>query len=212
MPKTIAIPEAAIVSDAEGAFEQALVAVRACRLCAADLPLGPRPVVHVKPEARLLIMSQAPGTAVHETGLSFNDRSGDRLREWLGITREEFYGNRHLGIMGMGFCYPGVDANGGDKPPMKICAPTWHPQLRPLMPKVELSLLVGHYAQVYYLGQSRKESMTATVRAWREYLPEFLPLPHPSWRNTAWLRKNPWFARDILPDLRRRVRRLLATG
>ncbi len=204
MPKTIAIP------DLDDSLAQALAALRACRLCAASLPLGPRPVVHIKPQARLLILSQAPGTAVHETGLSFNDRSGDRLREWLGITRDEFYGNPRLGIMGMGFCYPGVDANGGDKPPMKICAPTWHPRLRPLMPQVELSLLVGHYAQVYYLGGGRKDSMTATVRAWREYLPDFLPLPHPSWRNTAWLRKNPWFAREILPELWRRVRRLLA--
>jgi len=191
------------------ALAKALVEVRACRLCAADLPLGPRPVLHVAPEARLLVLSQAPGTKVHETGMTFNDRSGDRLREWLGITREEFYGNRRLGIMAMGFCYPGRDRNGGDKPPMKICAPTWHPRLRPLLPKVELSLLVGQYAHDYYLGPRRKKTLTDTVRAWREYMPEFLPLPHPSWRNTFWLKQNPWFEREVLPELQRQVKRLL---
>src|SRR5215469_3280308 len=140
MPKTIVKPSSS-TSDANGAFAEALAAVRACRLCAAEVPLGPRPVVHVKPGARLLILSQAPGTLVHETGISFNDRSGDRLREWLGIGRDEFYGNPRLAIMGMAFCYPGVDANGGDKPPLKICAPTWHPRLLPLMPHLELTLL-----------------------------------------------------------------------
>lgn len=187
-----------------------LAEVRACRLCVAELPLEPRPVLHVALEARLLLVSQAPGTKVHDTGLSFNDRSGDRLREWLGVSRDEFYGNARLGIMAMGFCYPGRDANGGDKPPMKACAPTWHPRLRPLLPNVELALLVGQHAQAYYLGRRRKSTMTATVRAWREYMPEFLPLPHPSWRNTFWLKQNPWFAREVLPELRRHVKRLLA--
>ncbi len=189
---------------------KALAEVRACRLCARDLPLGPRPVVHLAPEARLLLLSQAPGTKVHETGMSFNDRSGDRLREWLGIDRDEFYGNKRLGIMGMGFCYPGRDDRGGDLPPMKICAPTWHPRLRPLLPKIELSLLVGQYAHVHYLGARRKATLTDTVRAWREYMPEFLPLPHPSWRNTFWLKANPWFEQDVLPELRRQVKRLLS--
>jgi uracil-DNA glycosylase len=183
--------------------------VRACRLCAADLPLGPRPVLKIAPDVRLLIVSQAPGTKVHETGLTFNDRSGDRLRDWLGISRDEFYGNPRLGIMGTGFCYPGVDARGGDKPPMKICAPTWHPRLLPLLPEVKLTLLVGQYGHAYCLRERRKATLTETVRAWREYLPEFLPLPHPSWRNTAWLTKHPWFERETLPDLRRRVKRLL---
>jgi len=206
MPKPIAIP------DVDSAFAQALAAVRSCRLCAAELPFEPRPVVHARPAARLLVLSQAPSTAVHATGLSFNDRSGDRLREWLGITRDEFYGNPRFGVMGMGFCYPGRDAHGGDKPPPKICAPTWHPRLRPLLPKVELTLLVGHHAQLYYLGRRRKATLTATVRAWRDYMPEFLPLPHPSWRNTGWLKQNPWFASEILPELRRQVRRLLTLG
>jgi uracil-DNA glycosylase len=184
-------------------------AARACRLCADELPLGPRPVFHLDAEVRLLLISQAPGTKVHETGLPFNDRSGDRLRDWLGIDRETFYGNRRFGIMAMGFCYPGVDARGGDRPPMKICAPTWHPRLLPLLPRVELKLLVGQYALQRYLGERRRDTLTATVRAWREYLPEFLPLPHPSWRNTHWLKLNPWFEREVLPVLQRHVRRLL---
>lgn len=187
----------------------AIKAARACRLCAGELPLGPRPVFHLDTRVRLLLISQAPGTKVHETGLPFNDRSGDRLREWLGIDRETFYGNKRFGVMAMGFCYPGVDARGGDKPPLKICAPTWHPRFLPLLPRVELKLLVGQYALARYLGSRRRDSLTATVRAWREYGPEFLPLPHPSWRNTAWLRKNPWFEREVVPELQRRVRHLL---
>ena len=194
------------------ALTKALADVRACRLCAADLPLGPRPVLHVHAQTRLLLLSQAPGTRVHETGLTFNDRSGDRLRDWLGITREQFYGNKRLGVMAMGFCYPGRDARGGDKPPMRICAPTWHPRLRRLLPQVELSLLVGQYAIDYYLGARRKASLTETVRAWREYMPDFLPRPHPSWRNIGWLKHNPWFERDVIPELRRQVKRLLAPG
>lgn len=187
----------------------AMKAARACRLCADELPLGPRPVFRVTSQTRLLLISQAPGTKVHETGLPFNDRSGDRLRDWLGIDRETFYGNPRFGIMGMGFCYPGVDARGGDKPPMKICAPTWHPRLLPLLPRVELKLLVGQYALVGYLGARRRESLTATVEAWCAFLPEFLPLPHPSWRNTAWLKKHPWFEHEVVPVLQAHVRRLL---
>jgi uracil-DNA glycosylase len=191
------------------ALEEAVAAARACTLCAKELPLGPRPVLLVRPTTRLLIVSQAPGTRVHETGLPFNDRSGDRLRDWLGIDRDTFYGNERLGIMGVGLCYPGVDEKGGDKPPMKICAPTWHPRIRPLLTEVKLTLLVGSYAQAYYLGKQQRGSMTETIAAWREYLPEFLPLPHPSWRNIAWLKRHPWFERDVLPMLRKRVRKLL---
>jgi uracil-DNA glycosylase len=156
-----------------------------------------------------LLVSQAPGTKVHESGLPFDDRSGDRLRDWLGIDREEFYGNPRLGFMPMGFCYPGRDKHGGDKPPTKICATTWHPRLRPLLPNVEMTLLVGQYAVARYLGARRKASLTETVEAWRDYVPEFLPLPHPSWRNTGWLKRHSWFERDIVPELRRQVRRLL---
>jgi uracil-DNA glycosylase len=187
----------------------AMKAARACRLCAEDLPLGPRPVFRIDAQTRLLLISQAPGTKVHHSGLPFDDRSGDRLRDWLGIDREIFYGNKRFGLLPMGFCYPGVDTRGGDKPPMKVCATTWHPLLRPLLPHVELTLLVGQYAMARYLGTRRRETLTATVAAWRDFLPDFLPLPHPSWRNTAWLKRHPWFERDIVPELQRRVRRLL---
>jgi uracil-DNA glycosylase len=197
-------------SPAALTLDRVLAEARACRLCAKELPLGPRPVLKVAAEATVLLVGQAPGTKVHESGKPFDDASGDRLRDWLGIDRAVFYGNPRLAIMPSGFCYPGRDARGGDKPPMKICAPTWHPRIRPLLPKVRLTLLVGGYAQVFYLGQGGKDSLTATVRAWREYLPEFLPLPHPSWRNTGWLKRNPWFEREIVPALRERVRTLLA--
>ena len=192
-------------------LEDAVAAARACTICAKDLPLGPRPVLLVRATTRLLIVSQAPGTRVHETGLPFNDRSGDRLRDWLGVDRDTFYSHPALGIMGVGLCYPGVDAKGGDKPPMKICAPTWHPRIRPLLTQVKLTLLVGSYAQDFYLGPRRKASMTETIAAWKDYRPDFLPLPHPSWRNIAWLKRQPWFERDVVPFLRRRVKALLKT-
>lgn len=188
----------------------ALAAARACRLCAADLPLGPRPVLLVRPEARVLIIGQAPGTKVHESGLPFTDRSGDRLRDWLGIDRAVFYTHPAIAIMPMGLCYPGRDRHGGDRPPMKTCAPTWHPRLRPLLPHVELTLLVGSYAQARYLGDRRGPTLTHTVAAWKEFLPEFVTLPHPSWRNTGWLRRNPAFERELVPWLRARVAALLA--
>jgi uracil-DNA glycosylase len=185
-----------------------LAEARACHVCT-DLPLGPRPMVRGHASARLLIISQAPGTKVHETGLSFNDRSGDRLREWLGTDRDVFYDEGRIAIMGMGFCYPGRDPNGGDLPPRKECAPLWHPRLRPLYKNVALTLLVGSYAQAFYLKDRRRPTMTETIAAWREYGPEFIPLPHPSWRNTGWLKKNPWFEAELLPTLRRRVRALM---
>ncbi len=190
-------------------LDLALAEARACRLCAADLPLGPRPVLRASATARLMIVGQAPGTRVHASGIPFNDPSGDRLRAWLGIDRETFYDKRRLAILPMGLCYPGQDARGADKPPMKICAPTWHPRIRPLLPKLELTLLVGLYAQARYLGPARKKSLTETVQCWRDYGPAFLPLPHPSWRNTAWLKRNPWFEAEVLPELRRRVATLL---
>ncbi len=185
-----------------------LAEVRACRLCADSLPLGPRPVLRASPSARLLIVGQAPGTRVHETGIPWNDRSGDRLRLWLGLDSERFYDERQVAIIPTGFCYPGRDAKGGDRPPRPECAPLWHPRLRPLLPAVRLTLLVGIYAQAYYLGR-RQVSMTKTVEAFRDTLPEVLPLPHPSWRTTLWERRNPWFAADLLPELRARVSALL---
>ena len=187
------------------ALTAALAEVRACRVCAAHLPLGPRPVLRASRSARLLIVGQAPGTRVHQTGIPWNDPSGDRLRDWLGVDRETFYDERRIAIVPMGFCYPGVDRNGGDKPPRPECAPLWHDRLLGLMPAVELTLLVGMYAQRRYLGRRAGRTLTETVRAWRDYLPDHLPLPHPSWRNTAWLRKNPWFEAEIVPYLRQRA-------
>jgi uracil-DNA glycosylase len=182
---------------------------RACRLCEKELPLGPRPTFIARETARLLIVGQAPGTRVHETGIPFNDRSGDRLRQWLGFGRETFYDESRIAIIPIGLCYPGRDAAGGDRPPRPECAPLWHPRLRAALPRIALTLLVGSYAQVFYLGGRRRRTVTETVHAWRDYLPEFLPLPHPSWRNTGWLGRNPWFEAELLPDLRAAVARAL---
>lgn len=184
-------------------------AARECRLCADRLPLGPRPILRVSTTARLLLISQAPGTKVHETGLSFNDRSGDRLRDWLAMSRETFYDESRVAILPMGLCYPGRDAHGGDLPPIRDCAPLWQPRLRPLLPRIELTLLIGSYAQRFYLKGRAKPTLDATIRAFLDYLPEFLVLPHPSWRNTGWLKRNPWFEAELLPELRRRVKRLV---
>jgi len=191
-------------------FDALLAEVRACTHCAAYLPLGPRPIVRGRPNARLLIISQAPGTKVHETGLSFNDRSGDRLREWLAIDRDTFYDESRVAVMGMGFCYPGRNAKGGDLPPRPECAPLWHPRLRPWFSDVRLTLLVGSYAIRYYLPESRRQPMSATLLRWREFLPEYFVLPHPSWRATLWERRNPWFLTEALPTLRRDVAAALA--
>jgi uracil-DNA glycosylase len=191
----------------------ALVArVRACAVCVPHLPLGPRPVLRGRPSARILIVGQAPGTKVHETGIPWNDPSGDRLRDWLGLERSAFYDERRIAIVPMGLCYPGRLPRGGDAPPRPECAPLWHPPLRAALPRVALTLLVGSYAQASYLGRRRQASMTETVAAWRDYLPDFIPTPHPSWRTTAWLRRNPWFAAELLPALRERVHALLDLG
>ena len=196
-------------ADAATALAQTLTEARNCRVCAAHLPLGPRPVMRASVTARLLIVGQAPGTRVHKTGVPWNDPSGDRLRLWLGLDRHIFYDERRIAIVPMGFCYPGVDRSGGDAPPRPECAPLWHDRLRRHMPRIALTLLVGRYAQQHYLGPRGKRSVTATVHAWREFLPEFLPLPHPSWRNTGWLKHNPWFEAEVLPALRRSVEDLV---
>lgn len=182
--------------------------VRACRLCAAGLPLGPRPVLRASKTARLMIVGQAPGTRVHETGIPFNDPSGDTLRLWLGLDRDAFYDDSRIAIVPTGLCYPGKGPS-GDAPPRPECAPLWHPQLRAAMPRIELTLLVGAYAQAYYLGERRGRTLADTVRNWRSYLPQFLPTPHPSPRNRLWLGKNPWFAAEVIPELRRRVKALV---
>ena len=185
----------------------AAAAARACTLCADRLPLGPRPVLRVSTTARLLIIGQAPGTKVHACGIPWNDPSGERLRDWLGIGPDIFYDESRVAILPMGLCYPGVLPNGGDAAPMKICAPTWHPRLLPLMPEIALTLAVGSYAQSHLLGAGK---MADRVRDFRRYLPNLLPLPHPSWRTIGWERRNPWFTSDVLPTLRAAVRDLVS--
>jgi len=186
-------------------LEEALAAARACRQCAAHLPAGPRPVLRAAASARLLIVGQAPGTRVHASGIPWNDPSGDRLRLWLGLDRDIFYDETRIAILPAGLCFPGIDPRGGDRPPRPECAPLWHPRVRAHLPHVEMTLLVGLYAQKYYLGARRRGSLTETVRAWRDCLPAFLPTPHPSWRVNGWLKRNPWFEAEVLPEARRRV-------
>ncbi|WP_336976756.1 uracil-DNA glycosylase family protein [Brevundimonas nasdae] len=186
--------------------------IRACRACAGVLPHTPRPVVRVFPETRLLICGQAPGRRVHESGLPFTDPSGDRLRDWMGVDYETFYADPRIGVAAQAFCYPGTAPKGGDYPPPTRCAALWRPQLLEALPQMELTLLVGSYAQAWALSDRAKRTMTDTVRAWREYAPDLLVLPHPSWRNTAWLKKNPWFEAEVLPYLRERVRRILTSA
>ena len=190
-------------------FAALLARVSTCRVCAEHLPLGPRPTLQALPTARLFICGQAPGTKVHESGLPWNDASGERLRAWLGLEREVFYDPRRVALIGVGLCYPGRLPQGGDAPPRRECAPLWHPPLRAALPHIRLSVLVGSYAQAYYLGKRRQASLSETVRAFRDYLPQVIPTPHPSWRTTAWLARNPWFASELVPELQKRVRALL---
>lgn len=192
-------------------LDDVLSDIAACRACAPELPHDPRPVVRVSAETRLLICGQAPGRRVHESGLPFDDRSGDVLRAWMGIDRATFYGHPAIGVAAMAFCFPGTDPKGGDYPPPPRCAELWRPRLLQALPQVELTLLVGGYAQRWSLEQSRARSMTDTVARWREHLPAVIPLPHPSWRNTAWVKRNPWFEDEVTPYLRARVAELLAT-
>lgn len=184
--------------------------IAACRACAGELAHEPRPVVMVSPETRILICGQAPGRRVHESGAPFTDPSGDRLRGWMGVDSAAFYGDSRIGVAAMAFCYPGTSPKGGDYPPPKRCAELWRRPLLSALPNVELTLLVGSYALPWALGDRMKSDMTETVRAWREYVPDILPLPHPSWRNTAWLKRNPWFEAEVVPYLRDRVRGILA--
>lgn len=189
-------------------LDRLLEEIRACRICEAHLPLGPRPILQAGAGARLLIVGQAPGTKVHATGIPFNDPSGDRLRRWLGVDRGVFYDRERIALVPAGFCYPGK-GSGGDLPPRSECAPAWQEKVRRHMPRIELTLLVGQYAQAHYLGGRRQETLAATVRAYREYLPAFWPIPHPSPRNILWLKRNPWFEAEIVPALQAEVRRLL---
>ena len=180
-----------------------LAEVRACTVCAEHLPLGPRPIVQVHPAARILIAGQAPGRRVHETGIPFNDASGERLRSWLGMSREVFYDPRQVAILPMGFCFPGTGRS-GDLPPRPECAPTWRATLLSRMKKLQLTLVIGQYAQVYHLPRGGS-SLTEVVQGWREFWPHTVPLPHPSPRNNLWLKRNPWFEEELIPVLRERV-------
>jgi len=185
---------------------QLLEDIRACRLCA-DLPHGPRPVLQAGGSARLRIVGQAPGRKVHETGVPWNDVSGDRLRRWLGLTPAQFYDPAKVAIIPMGLCYPGKAAS-GDNPPRRECAPRWHDRLNAELPDIGLTVLVGQYAVAHYLAD-RKATLTDTVKAWRDYLPSgWLPLPHPSPRNQPWLVKNPWFETELVPHVQAAVRAL----
>lgn len=187
-----------------------LADIRACRACAPELPHEPRPVVRVSPETRILICGQAPGRRVHESGLPFDDPSGDRLRGWMGVDRETFYGDPRIGVAAMAFCYPGTDPKGGDFPPPARCAALWRERLIAELPKVELTLLVGWPAMRWKLTDRAAASMTDTVAAWREHLPGDLVLPHPSWRNTGWLKRQVWFEENVVPYLQGRVAKLLS--
>jgi len=185
-------------------FEKLLKDVKSCTICK-DLPLGPQPLLQVHPDAFILIAGQAPGRKTHEIGIPFDDASGKRLRDWLGIDRKTFYSPQKIAILPMGFCFPGT-GKGGDLPPRAECAPAWRDQLTSHLPNIRLTLVIGQYALDHYLGSRRKKNLTETVRAWQEYLPDVLPLPHPSPRNNIWLRKNPWFETDVLPFLQKIVR------
>lgn len=191
-------------------LETLLGEIRACRACAGEFAHEPRPVVRVGAETRLLICGQAPGRRVHESGLPFDDPSGERLRRWMGVDRDTFYGHPAVGVAAMAFCYPGTDPAGGDRPPPARCASLWRERLIAALPRVELTLLLGRPAQVWALARGARRSMDETVRAWREHLPQVLVMPHPSWRNTAWLKRNPWFEAEVTPYLRARVAALLA--
>ena len=186
-----------------------LTEVRACDLCAPNLPLGPRPTLAAAPGAKILIIGQAPGTAVHATGIPWNDPSGGRLRGWLGVQPQDFYDASKFAIMPMGFCYPGRLHRGGDAPPRPECAPAWHEKMLAALPEIQLTVLIGMYAQNYYL-EARRRTLTETVTNWREFGPEIIPTPHPSWRTTAWQKKHPWFEAELVPELQRRVKALIA--
>jgi len=179
--------------------------IEACRVCAAALPAGCRPVVRLGASATLLIISQAPGTLAHASGVPFEDPSGNRLRQWTGISKEVFYDTARVAIMPMGFCFPGTGKS-GDLPPRPECAPLWHERILAQLPAIRLTLLVGAYAQKRYLPAARKLPMTEIVRGFSNYGPEFFPLPHPSWRSNVWMQRNPWFVAEVLPALRARLR------
>lgn len=188
-------------------MEQLIAEIRSCRICQAHLLHGCRPILQVHPASRIVLIGQAPGRRVHESGIPWSDKSGDNLRAWLQVSAEEFYDPTLFALVPMGFCYPGAGKT-GDLPPRKECAPQWHPPLFDRLPAVELVLLVGQYAQAYYLRDKAKETLTDTVQNYAAYLPQYFPLPHPSPRNNIWMKKNPWFAAALLPELATRIARI----
>lgn len=211
------------MTGAAGTLDTLLAEISVCRICR-DMPLGgperalphePRPVCFASASAPILIAGQAPGTRVHASGRPFTDPSGDRLRDWLGVGEADFYDRAKFSIVPMGFCFPGLDAKGSDLPPRRECAPAWRGRLMAAMPQVRLVLAVGLYAQAWHLGPLRRASLTETVADWRAILAAtdastpVLPLPHPSWRNSGWIRRNPWFEAELLVELRRRVSALI---
>lgn len=197
-------------SEQAAQLDNLLDQVRRCNLCASQLPHPPRPVLRAASTARVLIVGQAPGTRVHATGIPWNDPSGQRLRQWMGVTEEQFYDERQVAIVPMGFCYPGKGRS-GDLPPRRECAPAWHEQILALLPAIRTTLLIGQYAQNYYQPGDYR-SLTRRVEHWRRFAPRQYVLPHPSPRNQLWLRRNPWFETDVVPDLQRTIRRLLASA
>jgi len=200
MSEEFAVPESGVFAG-----------IRKCKLCLSSnppIPVTPRPIICGTSKSKIRIIGQAPGTRVHNSGIAFDDPSGDRLRDWLGVKRDVFYNEDIFAITPMGFCFPGLDKKGGDLPPRKECAPFWQPKLEGEFPNVELTLLVGMYAQKYYLPKRKYKTLTETVKNWREYAPDILPLPHPSWRNTGWIKKNPWFE-EVTQYLNDRVATLL---
>lgn len=188
-------------------IDDLLAAIRACTACAQHLTAGPRPIVQFSPTSRLVIVGQAPGARVHASGIPWDDASGDRMREWTGLSKPEFYDPAKVALVPMGFCFPGSRA-GGDLPPRPECAPLWHDRVHAILPKDRLTLLVGSYAQARYLGRDRRPSLTETVRVFDTYGPAMFPLPHPSWRSSGWMQRNPWFEADVLPALKARMAEL----
>jgi len=189
-------------------MDSLLTEIKSCKVCTDHLPLGPNPIVTASPESKIIVVGQAPGKIVHETSIPWNDKSGDNLRKWMGVDKNIFYDSDKIALVPMGFCYPGRGKS-GDLPPRPECAPLWHKKLFDMMRHVELVILVGNYAQAYYLQKGAKKTLTETVRNFEEYLPEFFPLPHPSPRNNIWQAKNPWFGEQVLPELKRRVQLIL---
>jgi len=189
-------------------FRELIDEVNSCSICIGKLPFAPRPILQIDPHAKILIVGQAPGIRVQETGIPFNDPSGDRLRAWMGIDRDTFYNAQKIAILPMGFCYPGTGKS-GDLPPRPECAEHWRLKLLAELKKVELTIIIGKYSQDWHLGELQKENLTETVRAWKEYWPKKLVLPHPSPRNNIWLKKNPWFEKNIIPQLQKKIAHLL---